>query len=241
MAENAQILPAMTRASEFWSGIRDEAPLQLGIVPFGLVFGVLGLEAGLSFWQTIFMSSILFGGASQIVFAQLVFTGTPAPILISSVSTINLRHVLYSVSIAPYIINLPLRWRIVLGYLLTDEAYAVSIKRFQHLPASPFMHYHLLGTGMTLWVVWQTSTVIGAVAGTSIPDSWQLGFAVPLTFLAIVAPNIKLRSDLVAALTAGICAIALQFLPWNLWLIISALAGITAGVIANKNEKAQVS
>ena len=230
-------MPLPTRRSEFWSGIREEAPLQIGIIPFGLVFGVIGLESGLSFLQTILMSVILFGGASQIVFAQLVATGTPAPVLIGSVSTINLRHMLYSISIAPYIRDLPLRWRIPLAYLLTDEAYAVSIKRFQSQPASPFMHYHLLGTGLTLWVVWQSSTIIGAVAGASIPESWQLSFAVPLTFLAIVAPNIKLRSDLVAALAAGISAIALQPLPWNLWLIIAALIGIAAGVIASLNEE----
>ena len=230
-------MPLPTRRSEFWSGIREEAPLQIGIIPFGLVFGVIGLESGLSFLQTILMSVILFGGASQIVFAQLVATGTPAPVLIGSVSTINLRHMLYSISIAPYIRDLPLRWRIPLAYLLTDEAYAVSIKRFQSQPASPFMHYHLLGTGLTLWIVWQSSTIIGAVAGASIPESWQLSFAVPLTFLAIVAPNIKLRSDLVAALAAGISAIALQPLPWNLWLIIAALIGIAAGVIASLNEE----
>ena len=230
-------MPLPTRRSEFWSGIREEAPLQIGIIPFGLVFGVIGLESGLSFLQTILMSVILFGGASQIVFAQLVATGTPTPVLIGSVSTINLRHMLYSISIAPYIRDLPLRWRIPLAYLLTDEAYAVSIKRFQSQPASPFMHYHLLGTGLTLWIVWQSSTIIGAVAGASIPESWQLSFAVPLTFLAIVAPNIKLRSDLVAALAAGISAIALQPLPWNLWLIIAALIGIAAGVIASLNEE----
>ena len=228
-------LPDTTRRSEFWTGIKEELPLQIGIIPFGLVFGILGLEAGLSFWQTILMSSILFGGASQIVFTQLVATGTPAPVLISSVSTINLRHVLYSMSIASYINTLPLKWRILLGYLLTDEAYAVSIKRFQNQPASPFMHYHLLGTGLTLWVVWQASTITGALAGTSIPDSWQLGFAVPLTFLAIVAPNIKVRSDLAAALAAGISAMLLQALPWNLWLIAAALIGIATGLIVSRN------
>lgn len=227
---------ANTARSEFFSGIRDELPLQIGIIPFGLVFGILGLEAGLSMWQTIFMSSILFGGASQIVFTQLVATGTPAPVLIGSVSTINLRHILYSVSVAPYIRELPLAWRIMLGYLLTDEAYAVSIRRFQTQPSSPFMHYHLLGTGLTLWVTWQASTIIGVLAGTSIPDGWQLGFAVPLTFLAIIAPNIKMRSEIGAALVASITAILLYDLPWNLWLMIAALTGITTGVILSYYE-----
>ena len=232
---------AHTARSEFFNGIRDELPLQIGIIPFGLVFGILGLEAGLSMWQTIFMSSILFGGASQIVFTQLVATGTPAPVLIGSVSTINLRHILYSVSVAPYIRDLPLAWRILLGYLLTDEAYAVSIRRFQTQPASAFMHYHLLGTGITLWVTWQASTIIGVLAGTSIPEGWQLGFAVPLTFLAIIAPNIKMRSEIGAALVASLTAILLYELPWNLWLMIAALTGITTGVILSYYEEEHAS
>ena len=232
---------AHTARSEFFNGIRDELPLQIGIIPFGLVFGILGLEAGLSMWQTIFMSSILFGGASQIVFTQLVATGTPAPVLIGSVSTINLRHILYSVSVAPYIRDLPLAWRILLGYLLTDEAYAVSIRRFQTQPASEFMHYHLLGTGITLWVTWQASTIIGVLAGTSIPEGWQLGFAVPLTFLAIIAPNIKMRSEIGAALVASLTAILLYELPWNLWLMIAALTGITTGVILSYYEEEHAS
>ena len=116
--------------SEFWTGVRDELPLQLGVVPFGLVFGVLGIASGLTPLQTILMSSILFGGASQVVFAQLWATGAPPVFVSASVSVINLRHVLYSASVAPYLRQLPLGWRVALAYLLTDEAYAVSIKRF---------------------------------------------------------------------------------------------------------------
>lgn len=229
--------PQPSRTSEFFAGVREELPLQIGIIPFGLVFGILGMEAGMTFLQTVSLSSILLGGASQIAFAQLVATGTPAPVIIGSIGAINLRHILYSVSIAPYVRALPLRWRILLAYLLTDEAYAVSIKRFQSKPASPFMHYHLLGTGLTLWFVWQTSTIIGALADQTIPDSWHLSFAVPLTFIAIVLPNIKIRSDLAAAISAGLSAVLLQALPWNLWLILSAIIGISVGLIVDRNAR----
>ena len=158
------------RRTEFWTGVRQELPLQLGVVPFGLVFGVLGLASGLSPLQTILLSSVLFGGASQVVFAQLWGVGVPAPIVGASVSVINLRHALYSASMAPYLRTLPLRWRIPLAYLLTDEAYAVSINRFTNEPASPYQHYHLLGTGLTLWVCWQIATITGVVFGATIPD-----------------------------------------------------------------------
>ena len=202
--------------------------MQLGVAPFGLVFGVLGLAAGLTPLQTILMSSIVFGGASQVVFAQL-WGSVPGPVVGASVSVINLRHMLYSASMAPYLRALPLRWRIPLAYLLTDEAYAVTINRLRHAPQGPYQHYHLLGTGMLLWVCWQITTIIGVVFGATIPPEWSLEFAIPLTFIAVVVPILRRRADFVACATAGVISVAGQSLPWKSWIILAALGGILAG------------
>lgn len=226
-----------SRRQEFWSGIRAEMPLQLGVAPFGLAFGVLGMASGLSPLQTILLSSILFGGASQVVFVQLWGGGAPVPVVGASVSAINLRHVLYSASIAPYLRSLPLRWRVPLAYLLTDEAYAVTIDRLRNGTESPFQHYHLLGTGMTLWICWQITTVTGVLFGATIPDSWSLGFAIPLTFIALVAPAIRRRADLAACLTAGILAVVGQPLPWKSWIILAGVGGILAGWIVYRHDR----
>ena len=121
----------MDKFSEFKQGVLDELPLQLGVIPFGIIYGVLGVESGMSAAQTLLLSLILFGGASQIVFAQLIAGVTPAGLIIGSVTTINLRHSLYGMSIRSWLIDLPLRWRILLGYLLTDEAYGVSVRYFR--------------------------------------------------------------------------------------------------------------
>lgn len=220
-------------SSEFWTGVRDELPLQLGVIPFGLVFGALGIASGLTPLQTILMSSIVFGGASQVVFAQLWATGAPPVFIGASVSVINMRHVLYSASVAPYLRRLPLHWRISLAYLLTDEAYAVSIKHFLENPANPFKHYHLLGTGMTLWLLWQITTTIGVFASMNIPEELSLGFAIPLTFIAIVAPAIRTRPDLLACITSGVLALAGDTLPWNSGLLIAAMSGVLAGWLAH--------
>jgi predicted branched-subunit amino acid permease len=226
--------------SEFWTGVRDGLPLQLGVVPFGLIFGVLGIANGLTPLQTILMSSILFGGASQIVFAQLWANGAPPVFVGASVSVINLRHVLYSASVAPYLRQVPLRWRITLAYLLTDEAYAVSIKRFLDHPTGPFKHFHLLGAGMTLWVFWQISTMIGVFAGATIPEELSLGFAVPLTFIAIVTPSIRTRPDLLACVTSGGLALVAQGLPWNSGLLIAAIGGVLAGWLHHRFKQLKV-
>ena len=231
----------LSAKSEFWSGVRDEVPLIFGVAPFGLVFGVLGIESGLTPLQTIMLSSILFGGASQIVFVQLWAAGVPALIVGGSVCVINVRHVLYSASVAAYLRPLPLRWRILLGYLLTDEAYAISIKRFRHEPPGPNQHFHLLGSGMLLWTSWQFATIFGVLVGGTIPESWSLSFAIPLTFIAVVAPILKTRADLTAVITAASISIIGQPLPWNSWLIIAAIGGILAGwLVSRLNRQAGV-
>ena len=220
---------ARSAKQEFWQGVRDELPLMFGVIPFGLVFGVLGIESGLTPLQTILLSSILFGGASQVVFAQLWAAGVPAFIVGSSVCVINIRHVLYSASVASYLRHLPLYWRVLLGYLLTDEAYAVSIRRLTNGRAGRFQHFHLLGSGALLWMGWQLSTITGVVVGETIPESWSLSFAIPLTFIAVIAPIMRTRAEIATAITAGSLAIIGQPLPWNSWLIFAAIGGILAG------------
>ena len=229
-----------TAYTEFYYGIRDELPFQLGVVPFGLIFGMLGIASGLTPLQTILMSSIIFGGASQVVFAQLWATGTPPIFISTSVSVINLRHVLYSASVAPYLQKLPLRWRISLAYLLTDEAYAVSIKHFSEYPKNPFKHFYLLGAGLVLWSFWQTSTIIGVFASTTIPKELSLEFAIPLTFIAIVTPMIRTRPDLSACITSGVLALVGQELPSNSGLILASIGGVMVGWLVQRLNQKQV-
>ena len=226
-------------ADEFWQGVRDELPLMFGVIPFGLVFGVIGIESGLTSLQTILLSSILFGGASQVVFAQLWAGGVPALILGTSVCVINIRHVLYSASVASYLQHLSLGWRLLLGYLLTDEAYAVSIRRFTGGCSGKFQHFHLLGSGSLLWASWQTSTIAVGVVGETIPGSGSLTFAIPLTFIAIIAPIMRTRAEIAAAVSAGSLAIVGQPLPWNSWLVIAALGGIAAGWLVNRHNNSK--
>ena len=223
----------MSGWQEFKAGVKDGLPLQLGILPFGVVFGVLGVESGLTPYQTFFMSSLLFAGTSQIIFAQLMALATPVIILLGSVAALNARHLLYSASISEYLRDKPLRWRIVLAYLLTDEAYAVSILRYRQKPHNEMMHYHLLGSGILLWSVWQIATLIGVLAGNAIPEELSLGFVIPLIFMAITLPLIKSRVEVATIGTSTACVFAFAHLPYNLWLLIAALAGIAAGTLTS--------
>ena len=221
-----------TRSQEFWQGVRDEMPLMLGVIPFGMVFGVLGVEVGLDPMVVMAMSFVIFGGASQVIFAQMVAAGAGGLVIAGTVGIVNLRHALYSATISQYLDGVPMRWRVIIAYLLTDEAFFISLNRMQNKPPSPNMHFHMLGTGLLLWVSWQISTAIGVGLGALIPPSLNLGFAIPLTFMAITVPLITSIPPLVALVTGGLVAVLGQGLPWNSWVIAAALTGMTAGYLA---------
>lgn len=217
-------------ATEFLAGARDELPLLLGVTPFGMIYGVLATSAGLAPASAQAMSSVVFAGSAQFAAVQLLSTNTPGLVILLTIFVVNLRHALYSASIAPHLQRLSPSWKALLAYLLTDEAYAVAITHYNQ-PGDPSKrHFYLLGTGLALWTCWQISTAVGIFLGAQIPSSWPLDFTLPLTFIALVFPSIKDRAALAAALTAGVVAVLAYGLPYKLGLIAAALAGILAGL-----------
>lgn len=215
----------------FIEGVRAEVPLLIGVFPFGMIYGALALNAGLSNAAAQMMSSIVFAGSAQFITTQLVHDNTPGLVIILTIAVVNLRHMLYSASLAPYLKNLSLRWKVLLSYLLTDEAYAPSILYFEKEGLQTHKHWFLLGAGFALWFNWQLSTAIGIFLGAAIPESWSLDFALPLTFIAMVVPVLKKPPMIAAALSAGVTAILAYNLPFKLGLILAALVGIIVGTM----------
>jgi len=215
----------------FWDGVRAELPLLISVFPFGMIYGALALGAGLSKAASQMMSSIVFAGSAQFVTAQLVSDAAPATVIILTIAVVNLRHMLYSASLAPYLKNLPLKWKAILSYLLTDEAYAPTVLEYERTGIKPMSHWFLLGAGLALWTTWQVSTALGIFLGTAIPESWQLDFALALTFIAMVVPALKNRQMVAAAISAGVVALLAYGLPFKLGLILAALTGIIVGTI----------
>jgi predicted branched-subunit amino acid permease len=226
----------MTKWKVFKEGVFEELPLQVGVFPFGIIYGIMAIETGLTPFQAFLMSSIIFGGASQIVFLQLFSSGSTMAVLVTSVGTINSRHFLYSLSMLEFLKKLSLKWRIILGYLLTDEAYAVSIRKFMNEPNKLFLHFHLLGTGITLFLSWQLSTLTGILLGGDLPEFLDLQFIIPLTFIAIIIPMIKSVSTLFVVLSSAVTALICKNLDINFWIILSALVGIIFGILTSKMD-----
>src|SRR5574341_2419206 len=214
------------QSKNFWAGVRAEIPLLIGVFPFGMIYGALALNAGLSTAAAQMMSSIVYAGSAQFITTQLVHEAAPGFVIVLTIAVANLRHMLYSASLAPYLASLSTRWKLLLSYLLTDEAYAPTILRYENEGMQAHGHWFLLGAGLALWSTWQASTALGIFLGTAIPDSWSLEFALPLTFIAMVVPVLKNRPAIAAAISAGLVALVAYSLPYKLGLILAALVGI---------------
>lgn len=222
--------------SAFWAGVRAEAPLLISVFPFGVIYGALALNAGLSPAEAQSMSWIVFAGSSQFITAQLLYEAVPVVVIILTIAVVNLRHMLYSASVARFLVSLPLRWKNLLAYLLTDEAYAVVITHYDEEGLTPVSHWFFLGAGLALWSTWQVSTGSGIFLGTIIPESWPLDFALPLTFIALVMPALKDRAAVTAAVVAGSVAVLSNGFPYRLGLILAALIGIAAGLLMERRK-----
>jgi len=226
-----------TKAQEFWGGVKGEAPILLGVVPFGLLFGALAISSHISTSAAQAMSSIIFAGSAQFIAAQLVGTGTAGLVIVMVVFVVNLRHGLYSASIAPHVKHLKPAWKVLLSYLLTDEAYAVTITRYNNEGDSETAHWYFLGAGLTLWTSWQISTAAGIFIGAQIPASWPLGFILPLTFIALVVPALKDRAGVAAAVVAAAVGLLALALPYKTGLLLAAFTGILTGLLVEGKPK----
>jgi 4-azaleucine resistance transporter AzlC len=183
------------------------------------------------------MSSIIFAGSAQLIAAQLVGTGTSGLVILMVVFVVNLRHALYSASVAPHVRHLGTGWKLLLSYLLTDEAYAVTITHYNREGDSPDRHWYFMGAGLTLWSAWQVSTAVGIFIGAQIPASWPLGFVLPLTFIALIVPVIKDRAGVAAALAAGLVGLLAVNFPYKTGLMLAALIGISLGLVIEGKPK----
>lgn len=208
-------------------------PACLGLVPFGVVCGVGAAGAGASWWSALGLSAIVFSGAAQILAVQLLAAGAPVAVIVLTCFVAGLRFLMYSAAMAPLLRPLPSRAQQGLAFLLTDQAFAAAVRRFERGGDPHAAARHYFGGGFALWLFWQTTNLAGYFAGNLIPASWSLDFAVPLCFIALVAPQFRSRHAIVAAAVAGVAVLALAWLPMRLNLIAAGTLGIVAGTVAD--------
>jgi 4-azaleucine resistance transporter AzlC len=222
----------------FLEGVRDMTPMLVGIIPFGMVCGVGAISVGASPLAALAMSMIMFSGAAQIVAVQLLAADAPFAVIVLSCLVVSLRLLMYSAAMAPHLRRLDQRWRNVLSYVLTDQAFAGTIQRFRESDDLSGNASYFLGTGVLLWGTWQMATVVGILAGQILPASWQLEFVVPLCFIAVLVPLLRDRVSLLVFAVAGVAVVGLDAMPLRLSMICAGLLGIAAGMIADEATRA---
>lgn len=230
--DEAEPKTASSRAA-FVSGAKAIVPVLFALMPFGLAFGTTAMGSGLSTLEALAMSVFVFAGAAQLAAMPLISAGASVAVVVLTVLVINLRLALYSASLAPHLRRLPAGWKGLLSYLLTDQAYAATITRFDDGETQePDKRWYFLGVALAVWVTWQAATLLGVFLGSWASEDWSLDFVLPLIFIALAIPAIKDRTTGAAAFLAGGTAVLAAAMPLNLGLITAALVGISGGLLA---------
>lgn len=240
MAHNSTAAPPTVRAALI-AGAKDTIPLVVGAIPFGIIFGTLSTASGLSPWGALAMSAFVFAGSAQFIALGLLAAGSSIPIIILTTFVVNLRHMLYSASLLPHLKHLPQRWLAPLAFWLTDETFAVTINHFSQHPVHPHNRWYYLGSALAMYLNWQACTLIGVTLGQSIPNAaaWGLDVAMPVTFIGITLPYLKSKPMWASVTVAGAVSLAAYSLPQKSGLMLAAVAGIAAGLIAETRQTGQ--
>ncbi len=220
-----------TQKSYYWRGFRAGVPFLLVVMPFGLLFGVVATEAGLTTFQTMAFSSVVFAGASQFAALQLMVEDAPILIVIATALAVNLRMAMYSASLSVWLGEAALWKRALVAYVNVDQSYAVSINRYEdepHLSLSQRVAF-FFGAVTPVCPMWVVATGLGIWLGDGIPEWMALDFAVPICFLAIIAPMMRTLAHMLAAVASIVFALLLAGLPYNLGLLIAAVIAMVIG------------
>ena len=218
-------------------GLLSVAPHMFSVIPFGIVCGAIGIELGFSPILVYAMSIIIFGGASQIVFLQLLSGGASSLIAVTSVGVINSRHLLYGAVLSEYLEKLSFIKKLLISYLVVDQGFAESNKFFKRNKTEEYLHYHLIGTGSTLWVCWQISTLAGIILGSFVSGELGLKFAIPLTFIAIIVQDLKKIDHVIVMLVCGISSLLFFDAPFKSYIIISPIVALFAAALLLRFKK----
>ena len=218
----------------FFKGIVDVSPLMIPVIPFGIIFGVVAIDLGFSVVTTIGMSIIIFGGASQFIFLQLFSAGASSLVILSSVGAVNSRHLLYGAVLSEHMSDFKMIWKIIFSYFLVDQAFAVSNSYLKN-NNDKNKAFHSFGAGVTCWVIWQTTTLIGIFLGSIIPESLGLTFAVPLTFIALLINDFRKLINIIVIIISGLISTLGYFIiPFKAYVIVAAVVGLASALVLTK-------
>lgn len=230
--------PSSPSRAAFSSGVRDLAPIILGMIPFGMIAGAAPVASGMDPWLAMLMNVVIYAGAAQLATISLMAQHVPLPIVVATSLVVNLRFVMYSAALAPYFAKLSKSKKWLFSYLITDHGFALLTAKYKSDAAPELIEGYYGGLTATMWISWQLAAGLGVLVGAQVPSSWSLDFTIPLVFLALVLPSLTTRAHWCAAGAAGLMAVFTQSMPLKLGLICAAFVGITVGTFLDiRNDK----
>lgn len=219
----------ISRSRLFLKGTLAMLPLSIAVLPWGLLAGSFAIDVGLHPLEGQALSAILFAGAAQLVAMGMFKAGAGLTTMLVTTFFITSRHFLYSISMRDKISPLPFRWRLTLGFLLTDELFAICGNQSKE----KFQPWYALGAGLSFYLFWNAATLVGIVAGSTIPglNQWGLEFAIAATFIAIVIPTIKNLPILCTVLSALVLSVTLEHFNVEGSLIFASIGAMLIGYL----------
>jgi predicted branched-subunit amino acid permease len=220
--------------SAFVRGLIAALPMTVVVGPFAMLFGVVATEAGLNLFEAMLFSISVFAGASQFAALQTMQENAPVLVVLATSLAVNLRMVMYSMTLAPHFGTLPLRSRAVMAYFLVDQSFATTMAEIDRKPKMTAQEKRAVFFGAVVAVapLWFVACLVGGLIGTAIPPDYALDFALPITFLAMVAPMLRSLPHLVAAGVSILLSLLLVGMPYGTGLLVAAAAAMAAGVWA---------
>ncbi len=217
--------------SAFLRGVRHALPFVIVVVPFAMLFGVVATEAGLNLFEVMAFSISVFAGASQFAALQLMQDQAPVLVILATSLAVNLRMVMYSVALAPHLGAAPLGTRAVMAYFLVDQSFVASATEFEARPNLSMGEKiaFFFGSITPIAPLWFIASFVGAWIGTAIPPEYALDFAVPITFLAVVAPMLRSVPHIIAAAVSILLALLLAGMPYGTGLLVAAAVAMAVG------------
>ncbi|MES3000699.1 MAG: AzlC family ABC transporter permease [Pseudomonadota bacterium] len=215
-------------------GAMEAIPMSIGIAAWGLVAGVAMAKSGMGVALAIFMSVIVYAGSAQIAALPLITGGAPMWVVWATTLCVSLRFAAFSFHYRPYFAHLPRRRRIAMSFLMGDTNFALFVRRFKECVPGTGQEDYFLGSALMTLVVWDTSIIVGIVAGNVIPASWGLAFAGTMALLALTCTQLREPSARIAAVVAACAAVAAYALPLKLNILVAIAAAVAFAVLADR-------
>lgn len=219
----------------FARGIRDMASVSPGLAAWGLMTGVAMVKSGMSPFEAVAMSLLVFAGSSQLAAMPLIAVGAPVWVILSTSFCVNLRFVVFSAHLRPYLMHLPLRWRLLHGYLTADMSYVLFTRHYHHPPVTELERReqlaYLSGGSLFNWISWQSASLLGIALTNVIPTHWGLGFAGILALLGVGCSLASSHLRRVSAGVAGMAAVVAYALPLKLNIVVAIASAVALCLI----------